>query len=83
MFIQEKRNRLVWRVTLGISAGILLGGAAANVENRACAKLETPPGQCLTGTPRIRIANGMFSGAFASSGALLMIELLGKSQKLD
>ncbi len=83
MFIQNEKNGIVWRATLAIAAGILLGGGAARVENQACAKLETPPAHCLTEAPKVRIANGMVGGMFASGGALLLIELWGKVQKAD
>ena len=74
---------MVWKATLALAAGILLGGGAARVENQACANLKTPPAHCLTEAPRVRIANGMVSGVFASGGALLFIELWGKVQKVD
>lgn len=83
MFIQEEKNRAIWRVTLGIACGILLGGVASSVENQACTKSEAPPAYCLTEEPQVRVVNGMMGGAFASGGALLLIELWGRLQKSD
>jgi hypothetical protein len=83
MIIQDKTTCLVWRMTLAIAAGILLGGVAARVENRVCAGSETPPGYCLTETSHVRVANGMVGGACASGGALLMIELWSRLQRDD
>ncbi|PSN16439.1 hypothetical protein C7293_02730 [filamentous cyanobacterium CCT1] len=83
MFIQRERNTMLWRATLAIAAGILLGGSAARVENQSCNQSEGLPGYCLTETSRARVANGMVGGAFASGGALLMIELWGKFRKPD
>jgi hypothetical protein len=74
MFIQHEKTGLLWRVTLAISAGIILGGSAASVENRVCAKSEAPSASCLTEIPRVRVAHGMVGGMFASAGAMLMIE---------
>lgn len=81
MFIQEDKTRRVWGVTLGLAAGLLLGGSVASVENRACAQSDTPAGYCLTETPQVRVVNGMVGGAFAAGGALLMLELWGRSQR--
>jgi len=83
MFIQHEKTGLLWRVTLAISAGIILGGSAASVENRACAKAETPPAYCLTEMPRVRIAHGMVGGVFASAGAVLMIECWERFRNSD
>jgi hypothetical protein len=80
MFVQNKRNRIVWRATLAISAGILLGGGAASMESHACVGSERPPTYCLTENPKTRVARGMVSGVFASAGALLMIELWANMQ---
>jgi len=80
MFIQDKTTCMVWRTTLAIALGILLGGAAARVENLACGQ-EAPPGYCLTETPTARIASGMVGGACASGSALLMIELWRRVQR--
>jgi len=71
---------MVWRTTLAIALGILLGRAAARVENLACGQ-EAPPGYCLTETPTARIASGMVGGACASGSALLMIELWRRVQR--
>jgi hypothetical protein len=79
MFIQNKTTGMVWRTTLAIAVGILLGGGTARVENLACGQ-ETPPGYCLTETLTARVANGMVGGACASGGALLMIELWRRMQ---
>jgi len=83
MFIQEDRNRMVWRATLAIAVGILLGGGAASFETQACAKPDNAATYCLTEEPQTRVANGMVGGAFASGGALLMIELWARLQKSD
>ncbi len=83
MFIQREKNTLLWRATLAIGAGILLGGSAARVENQACITSGAQPGYCLTEAPRVRVADGMAGGAFASGGALLMIELQGRFRKSD
>lgn len=81
MFIQREKNSLVWGATLVLGMGILLGGGAARVENQACTTSENLPGHCLTEAPKVRVAHGMLGGAFASGGALLMIELLGRFPK--
>jgi hypothetical protein len=81
MFIQREKNSLVWGATLVLGMGILLGGGAARVENQACITSETLPGHCLTEAPKVRVAQGMFGGVFASGGALLMIDLLGRLSK--
>jgi hypothetical protein len=81
MFIQDKKNAMVWRATLAIAAGILLGGGAARVENQTCVNAEAPPAHCLTEVPGVRVAHGMVGGVFASGGGLLMIELWGRLQK--
>lgn len=81
MFVQDKRNGLLWRLTLAIAAGMLLGGGTARLETRACSAPEAPPTYCLTETPKARIAQGMVNGVFASAGALIMIELWAKMQK--
>ncbi|MGG6239069.1 hypothetical protein ACQ4N7_10560 [Nodosilinea sp. AN01ver1] len=74
---------MLWKATLAIGAGILLGGSAARVENQACIKSGAQPMYCLTAAPRVRVASGMASGAFASGGAVLMIELWGRLRKPD
>lgn len=74
---------MLWRATLAIALGILLGGGAARVENQVCAKSETPSDSCLMETPRVRVVHGMVGGVFASSGAMIMIELWGRFQKVD
>ena len=81
MFIQREKNRLVWAATLVLGAGILLGGSAAQVEGQVCNTSKVLPEHCLTTAPKVRVAHGMLGGAFASGGALLMIELLGKFSK--
>lgn len=81
MFIQREKNRLVWAATLVLGAGILLGGGAARVEGQVCNTSKALPEHCLTVAPKVRVAHGMLGGAFASGGALLMIELLGKFSK--
>ncbi|HZG37710.1 MAG TPA: hypothetical protein VEZ50_03430 [Nodosilinea sp.] len=78
MFIKREKNVLVWGATLVLSVGVLLGGGAARVETEACSTSETLPGHCLTEAPKVRVAHGMLGGAFASGGALMMIELLRK-----
>jgi len=80
MFIQEDRTRRVWGMTVGIAAGILLGGSVASVENRTCAISATPTEDCFTATPQARVLNGMVGGAFAAGGALLVIDLWGRWQ---
>ncbi|WP_017298678.1 hypothetical protein [Nodosilinea nodulosa] len=80
MFIQREKNNLLWGATLAIGAGILLGGGAARVQNQACNQAHTIPGYCLSQPPSVRVARGMVGGAFASGGALIMIEL-GKLSK--
>lgn len=79
MFIQHEKNVLLWGTTLAIGVGIILGGGAARVKSQACDKPQALPGYCLK-APKIQVAQGMVSGAFASGGALLMIEL-GKMAK--
>ena len=81
MFIQRERNSLLWRATLAIAAGILLGGSAARVEDQACSEPGALPKYCLMETSRARVTDGMVGGAFASGGALLMIELWGRFRK--
>jgi len=81
MFIQREKTRLVWAATLVLGAGILLGGGAARVESQVCNTSKALPEHCLTEAPKVRVANGMLGGAFASGGALLMIELLGRFSK--
>ncbi|WP_035992626.1 hypothetical protein [Leptolyngbya sp. KIOST-1] len=81
MFIQREKNRLLWGATVVLGMGIILGGGAARVEGRACNTTENSPGHCLTEAPKVRVAHGMLSGAFASGGALLTIGLLDKLQK--
>jgi hypothetical protein len=83
MFIQKSKNRIVWQATLGLAAGILLGGGAASLENQVCVNSEQPSSHCLTESPRVRVMEGMVSGAFASGGALLLIELWRRGQPLD
>ncbi|MBD2112604.1 MULTISPECIES: hypothetical protein [Cyanophyceae] len=80
MFIQREKNVMLWGTTLALSVGILLGGGAARAKNQACSQSQTLPGYCLNESPRMRVAQGMLGGAFASGGALLMIEL-GKISK--
>jgi len=80
MFIQEDKTRRVWGMTLGIAAGILLGGSVASVENRACTTSATPAGDCFTQTPQAKVLHGMVGGAFAAGGALLLIDLWGRLQ---
>lgn len=75
MFIQPERTSLVWGATLAIGVGILLGGSAARAQNHACSQTQTLPGHCLSESPRVRVVHGMAGGAFASGGALMMIEL--------
>lgn len=82
MFIQENKTRAVWGVTLGLSAGILLGGSVASWENHACAQSVDPAAYCLTESPKVRVVQGMVRGAFASGGAVLMIHL-ARSQNAD
>ncbi|PZU99199.1 MAG: hypothetical protein DCF32_18765 [Leptolyngbya sp.] len=79
MFIQHEKNVLLWSATLAVGVGILLGGGAARVKSQSCGKPQAVPGYCLE-SPRIQVAQGMVGGAFASGGALLMIEL-GKMAK--
>ncbi|MBE9156885.1 hypothetical protein IQ265_08585 [Nodosilinea sp. LEGE 06152] len=74
---------MLWRATLAIGAGILLGGSAARVEDQACAQPGAMPRYCLMETSRARVADGMVGGAFASGSALLMIELWGRFRKPD
>jgi hypothetical protein len=81
MFIQREKNRLVWAATLVLGAGIILGGGAARVEGKACNTSQALPEHCLTEAPKVRVAHGMLGGAFASGGALLTIELLGRLRK--
>lgn len=81
MFIQREKNGLLWGATLVLGLGILLGGGTARVENQACSQVKTLPGYCLTEAPKVRVAHGMLSGAFASGGALLMLELLRRLPK--
>jgi hypothetical protein len=81
MFIQHEKNRLVWGATLVLGMGVLLGGGAARIENQACGTSEALPGYCLTAAPKVRVAHGMLGGAFASGGALVMIDLLGRFPK--
>jgi hypothetical protein len=80
MFIQREKNVMLWGATLVISTGILLGGGAARAKNQACTQSQTMPGHCLSKSPKMRVAQGMLAGAFASGGALMMIEL-GKISK--
>ncbi|MGB3201972.1 MAG: hypothetical protein WBA99_13795 [Nodosilinea sp.] len=80
MFIQPEKTRLVWGATLAIGVGILLGGGAARVKTEACSQPQTQSGYCLGESPQVHVAEGMLGGAFASGGALLMIEL-GKLSK--
>lgn len=80
MFIQPEKSRLVWGATLVIGIGILLGGGAARFKTQTCNQPQTQSGYCLSESPRIRVAEGMISGAFASGSALMMIEL-GKLSK--
>ena len=75
MFIQREKNVMLWGTTLAISVGILLGGGAARAKNQACTQSQTMPGHCLSESPKMQVAQGMLGGAFASGGALLMIEL--------
>ncbi len=81
MFIQREKNSMVWGITLAIGAGVLLGGGAARVENQACSESETLTGYCFTEAPKVEVAEGMIGGAFASGGALMMIELWGRFSK--
>lgn len=74
---------MIWRATLAIAVGLLLGGAAARLETQSCVRPETTDATCLTETPQVRVVNGMVSGAFASGGALVLIELWGRFQDLD
>ncbi|MBD1874730.1 hypothetical protein H6F75_14670 [Nodosilinea sp. FACHB-131] len=80
MFIQREKNVMLWGATLVISTGILLGGGAARAKNQACAQSQIMPGHCLSESPKMQVAQGMLAGAFASGGALMMIEL-GKIAK--
>jgi hypothetical protein len=80
MFIQHEKNVMLWGTTLAIGVGILLGGGAARAQNQACSQSQAIPGYCLNKSPRVRVAEGMVGGAFASGGALMMIEL-GKLTK--
>lgn len=83
MFIQENKTRTLWGVTLGLSAGILLGGSVASWENRACTQAGEPAAYCFAATPKVRVVQGMVRGAFASGGAVLMIHVWGRSQNAD
>lgn len=82
MFIQEEKTRKVWGMTLGVAAGILLGGSVASVENRVCAASIMPAETCLA-APKVRVMNGMVGGAFAAGGALLLLELWSRVQTDD
>ena len=83
MFIQEAKTRRIWGVTIGLAAGILLGGGVKSIENRACTQAEPLPNYCVTEDAQMRIVGGMVSGAFASGGAILFIGLWGQLQHLN
>ncbi|MFQ4139157.1 hypothetical protein PGN35_022875 [Nodosilinea sp. PGN35] len=81
MFIQHEKNCIVWGATLAIGAGVLLGGGAARVKTQTCNQPQALSRYCLSESPRVRVAHGMASGAFAGGGALLMIGLKKFAQR--